>query len=122
MTQKVSEVVVSVKLPIAIYQVLERKASASNISVGTLLSAFIVASIRASVGSAARFVVQSVSAPQGRRRYVRVRDEDVPVMRAMVHANATADLIAEHFGISRASAGSWRRKILAETLIASDAA
>ncbi|AUG29457.1 MULTISPECIES: hypothetical protein [Microbacterium] len=118
MSEKNSYVVVSVKLPVDIYQVLDRKAKASDISVGALLSAFIVASIKASLGDAAKFVVRTIHPKrvrqEGRRAYVRVRDEDVPEMRAMVQEKASPDRIAERFGISRASALNWRRKILDE--------
>lgn len=126
MSLKANDVIVSVKLPFPIYQVLERKATASDISVGQLLSAFIVASIEASVGDAARFIVRTVHPKRvghdGRRAYVRVRDEDLPEMRTMVLEDASPARIADRFGISRGSAKNWRRKLLSEAAAGTAAA
>lgn len=124
MADRIQEVVVQVKVPIDVYRVIEKKATAADISAGRLIAEFLIASIRASLSGGPTFVIRKSRAkkpkrvvglgPTGRRGYVRVSEEDIPDIRDMVAAGENPRAIAARFGISVSSAGNWHRRITAE--------
>ena len=117
MAKPITEIEVTLKLPVAVYRVLEPKATGNGITVGVLLTAFIVKSLEASLRGAPKFIVRRL-VPDDRRSYVRITDADLPDLRQMVSEDATPKEIAARFGISVSSAANWRRRILEEQSIA----
>lgn len=134
MPEKNSDVAVTVMLPVWAYRIIEAKATKAEITAGRLLAAFIVASLQASVTGASMFVVTKrakarvarIEASRARaaasaavagapkRPYVRITDEDIPVMKAMIAGGALAPDLKARFGISYGSARNWWNRLSAQ--------
>lgn len=119
MTEPIREVPVTIKVPIDVYLVIERKATAGGITAGRLLAEFLIASIRASLDGGPTFAFRKGAKHRG---YVRITERDLPALRQMIRDGASLKVIAARFRISVSSAGNWRRRILEEDAAAQNVA
>lgn len=128
MTQPINEVEVFSVLPIEAYAALDRKAKKLGISVGRLIGAFVVASLRTSPDGTPKLIIETDAPPtieanarrvSGVRSYVRIGEAELPRFRELVRAGKGARELSGVFGVSMSSAANWRRRILTEDAAAS---